>query len=79
MTPLARLARFLAPYRWRIAAALVALLVAAGCVLALGQGVRLVVDAGFGSGDPGLLDRALADRGRGRGDAGGGDLDSAST
>jgi ATP-binding cassette subfamily B protein len=57
---LARLARFLAPYRLRIAGALVALVVAAGCVLALGQGVRYVVDAGFGSGDPRLLDAALA-------------------
>jgi ATP-binding cassette subfamily B protein len=60
MGPLARLARFLAPYRWRIAAALAALLVAAACVLALGQGLKLVVDAGFGSGEPQLLDRALA-------------------
>jgi ATP-binding cassette, subfamily B, bacterial len=60
MAPLARLARFLAPYRWRVAAALAALVAAAACVLALGQGLRLVVDAGFGSGDPRLLDQALA-------------------
>jgi ATP-binding cassette subfamily B protein len=60
MQPILRLARFLAPYRWRIAAALLALLVAAACVLALGQGLRLVVDRGFGSGEPQLLDRALA-------------------
>ena len=60
MTPLARLARFLAPYRWRVAAALVALVAAAGCVLALGQGLKYVVDAGFGSGEPRLLDQALA-------------------
>ena len=59
MAPLARLARFLAPYRVRIAAALAALVVAAGCVLALGQGLRLVVDTGFGSGEPHLLDQAL--------------------
>ena len=59
MQPILRLARFLAPYRWRIAAALVALLVAAACVLALGQGLRLVVDRGFGSGEPQLLDQAL--------------------
>ena len=56
----AKLARFLLPYRRRIAAALIALLVAAACVLALGQGLRHIVDAGFGSGDPRLLDRALA-------------------
>ncbi|MGH8687369.1 MAG: ABC transporter transmembrane domain-containing protein [Burkholderiales bacterium] len=59
MSPLARLARFLAPYRWRVAAALVALLAAAASVLALGQGLKFVVDAGFGSGDPRMLDRAL--------------------
>ena len=54
-----RLARFLAPYRWRVAAALLALLVAAGSVLALGQGLKHVVDNGFGSGEPRLLDQAL--------------------
>jgi ATP-binding cassette subfamily B protein len=60
MGPLARLSRFLLPYRMRIAAALAALLVAAGGVLALGQGLRYVVDAGFGSGEPRLLNEALA-------------------
>jgi ATP-binding cassette subfamily B protein len=60
MSPLARLARFLSPYRWRVAAALAALVVAAACVLALGQGLKYVVDAGFGSGEPRLLDQALA-------------------
>jgi ATP-binding cassette, subfamily B, bacterial len=34
--------------------------VAAACVLALGQGLRYVVDNGFGSGEPRLLDQALA-------------------
>ena len=38
---------------------MVALLFAAACVLALGQGVKHVVDSGFGSGDPRLLDQAL--------------------
>ena len=56
----AGLARFLWPYRGRIAVALIALLVAAGCVLALGRGLQHVVDRGFGSGDPRLLDQALA-------------------
>ena len=60
LTHLLRLGRFLVPYRWRIAAALVALLIAAGCVLVLGQGLRHVVDAGFGSRDPQLLNAALA-------------------
>jgi ATP-binding cassette subfamily B protein len=56
---LARLGKFLLPYRWRIAGALVALLVAASCVLALGQGLRYVIDAGFGTRDPHLLNLAL--------------------
>ncbi|MGA7985367.1 MAG: ABC transporter transmembrane domain-containing protein, partial [Burkholderiales bacterium] len=47
------------PYRARIAGALLALGVAAGCVLALGQGLKHVVDNGFGSGDPRLLNEAL--------------------
>jgi len=53
-------ARFLAPYKARIAAAAVALIVAAVCVLVLGQGVKLVVDRGFASGRPQLLDQAVA-------------------
>jgi len=57
---LARLGKFLLPYRGRIAGALVALLVAASCVLALGQGLRYVIDAGFGTRDPHLLNLALA-------------------
>jgi ATP-binding cassette subfamily B protein len=56
----AKLAGFLLPHKWRIGAALVALLIAAGCVLALGQGLKHVIDAGFGSGEPHLLDQALA-------------------
>ncbi|HLB14737.1 MAG TPA: ABC transporter transmembrane domain-containing protein [Burkholderiales bacterium] len=60
MAPLRRLIAFLAPYKLRIAGALAALIVAAGSVLALGQGLRYVIDAGFSSGDPGLLDQALA-------------------
>jgi ATP-binding cassette subfamily B protein len=54
-----RLGRFLLPYRGRIAIALAALVIAAGCVLALGHGLKLVVDNGFGSGNPALLNAAL--------------------
>jgi ATP-binding cassette subfamily B protein len=54
-----RIARFLWPYRGRIAIAVIALLVAVGCVLALGRGLQHVVDRGFGSGEPRLLDQAL--------------------
>ena len=57
---LARLSRFLLPYKWRIAVALIALLIAASCVLALGQGLRYVIDAGFGTRDSHLLNLALA-------------------
>lgn len=53
------LARFLAPYRLRIGCAIVALLVAAACILALGQGLRYVIDAGFAAASPEVLDRAL--------------------
>ena len=57
---LARLAAFLLPYRARIAGALAALVAAAICWLALGQGVKHVVDGGFAGGVPGALDQALA-------------------
>ena len=57
---LKRLWRFVAPYRARVVVALCALMTAAGCVLALGQGLRHVIDAGFGSRDPQLLNAALA-------------------
>jgi len=56
---LARILGFLAPYRRQLAIAMVALVVAAGCVLVLGQGLRRVIDRGFSSGDAGLLDAAL--------------------
>ncbi|NBB84123.1 MAG: ATP-binding cassette domain-containing protein [Alphaproteobacteria bacterium] len=56
---LRRLGPYLAPYKLQILGAAVALVVAAGTVLALGQGVRTLVDRGFGAGDAALLDRAL--------------------
>ena len=57
---LRRLMRFLQPYRGRVMIALLALLVASGSVLALGQGLRFVIDSGFGSGNPAMLNAALA-------------------
>jgi ATP-binding cassette subfamily B protein len=51
--------RYLRPYRWRIAAALVALLIAAACFLVIGQGLKRVVDSGFAQGDPRALNQAL--------------------
>jgi ATP-binding cassette, subfamily B, bacterial len=56
---LARLAKYLAPYRARFVVAGVALLVAAGGTLAVGQGLKFVIDRGFAAGDGGELDRAL--------------------
>ncbi|WP_338036037.1 ABC transporter transmembrane domain-containing protein [Halorhodospira abdelmalekii] len=54
-----RLARMVAPYRWRLAAAAVAMLIAAGGVLAIGQGLRLLIDQGIAAGNAQMLDRAL--------------------
>ena len=56
---LVRLLRFLRPYGKQLAGALVALMVAAGTVLVLGQGLRQLVDEGFSGGDTALLDHAL--------------------
>ena len=54
------LLQLLAPYRRRVILALVALVVAAGAMLAVGQGLRAVIDRGFAAGDPAWLDRTLA-------------------
>lgn len=56
---LLRLWPFLRPYRWQILGALAALTLAAATVLALGFGVRKLVDEGFASQDAALLDRAV--------------------
>lgn len=40
---------FLKPYRWRVLAAAFALILTAGVTLSLGQGLRILVDQGFGS------------------------------
>lgn len=50
---------FVRPYRLQVAGAAVALIVAAVTVLAMGNGLRLLVDKGFSAGDPALLDRAV--------------------
>ncbi len=56
---LARILGFLAPYRKQVVIAAVALVVAAACVLVLGQGLRRVIDGGFAASDAGMLDSAL--------------------
>ena len=50
---------YLKPYRLQMAGAGLALIVAASTVLALGSGLRHLVDEGFVSGDAGLLDQAV--------------------
>ncbi|MEC5388104.1 ABC transporter transmembrane domain-containing protein [Uliginosibacterium sp. H3] len=49
----------LRPYRMRMVLAGIALVVAAGAMLGVGQGLRAVIDRGFAAGDPAWLDRAL--------------------
>jgi ATP-binding cassette subfamily B protein len=57
--PLLRLLGFLRPYLGRLAVATLALLVAAGAVLAFGQVIRLVVDTGLATRDEAALGRSL--------------------
>ena len=55
------LAPFVLRYRWQAVGAVVSLLLAAGLTLALGQGLRHLIDGGFASGSVARLDRtALA-------------------
>ncbi len=56
---LRRLGRFLKPYRLAVVGAFLALTVAAGTVLTIGQGVRRLVDEGFAAGNIDLLNQAL--------------------
>ena len=61
-TPLSRrqiLLDLLRPYRWRILAALLALVVAAASVLLVGQGLKQVIDKGFVAGSAEWLNYAL--------------------
>ncbi|MCE8001567.1 ABC transporter transmembrane domain-containing protein [Billgrantia ethanolica] len=56
---LLRLLTLLTPYRGRLAIAALALLVASGSVLLLGQGLRLVIDQGFLAADATRLNQTL--------------------
>lgn len=51
--------RFLHPYKWHVFAAIVALIFTAGVTLSLGQGLRLLVDQGFGEGAAATLDGTI--------------------
>ena len=50
---------FLRPYRWQVVLASFALLVTASATLSLGQGIRMVFDSGFASGEAALLTESL--------------------
>ncbi len=72
LKPLLRLLGFVRPYLGRVLLAVLALLVAAGAVLAFGQVIREVVDSGLKTGSEAALNRSLlalprrgADHGRG--------------
>jgi ATP-binding cassette subfamily B protein len=51
--------RFLAPYRWQAFGALLALIITAGITLSMGQGIRLLVDKGFMTQSPRLLNESI--------------------
>ena len=57
--PLARLWRFISPHRLVILGAFIALSIAAATVLAMGEGLRRLIDAGFAAGGGAMLDRAV--------------------
>ncbi len=59
LRPLRALAGYLVPYWWQAAGAAVALIVAASTVLAIGLGLRHLVDNGIAGSDPAVLDAAL--------------------
>jgi ATP-binding cassette subfamily B protein len=56
----ARVGRYLRPYRRQVIFASIGLVLAAAAVLTIGQGLKLVVDRGFSAGNAGELDRMLA-------------------
>lgn len=51
--------RFIAPYRWQAFGALLALIATAGITLSMGQGIRLLVDQGFMTQSPHLLNQSI--------------------
>lgn len=50
---------YLRNYKWRFLGAFVALTLAAGMVLGLGQGLRILIDRGISKGDSSMLDTSL--------------------
>lgn len=56
---LTRILGFLRPYRRQIVTASIALVIASASILALGQGLKIVIDHGLSAGSTSLLDKAL--------------------
>ncbi|MBT3436098.1 MAG: ATP-binding cassette domain-containing protein [Oceanospirillaceae bacterium] len=56
---LLRLLPFITPYKKMVLGAMLALIITAGVSLALGQGIRLLIDQGFDSSDPSRLNQAM--------------------
>lgn len=56
---LMRLLPFIAPYKKMVLGAALALIMTAGVSLALGQGIRVLIDQGFNSADPSQLSQAM--------------------
>ncbi|MCZ6710227.1 MAG: ABC transporter transmembrane domain-containing protein [Gammaproteobacteria bacterium] len=52
--------KFLAPYRWQVVYASVALVVTAAVTLSIGQGMRLVIDEGLSSGSAQILVQSIS-------------------
>ncbi|WP_240892321.1 ABC transporter transmembrane domain-containing protein [Pseudomonas sp. TMW22091] len=52
-------AHFVSPYRWHAVGALLALVVTAGITLSMGQGIKLMVDKGFMTQSPHLLNQSI--------------------
>jgi len=51
--------QFLAPYKWQMIAALIALVLTATVTLSIGQGLRILIDSGLSAGSPEQLDKAV--------------------
>ncbi|WP_324730917.1 ABC transporter transmembrane domain-containing protein [Pseudomonas paeninsulae] len=51
--------RFVAPYRWRVVGALLALMFTAAITLSMGQGIKLLVDQGLATQSPQALQQSI--------------------
>jgi len=59
LSSLTHLGRFLSPYKLTLSAAAIALIFTAGVTLAIGQGVRILIDQGFATGSEEHLNSAV--------------------